>query len=144
MKNRSRRVIEKLTRHPLTRFGSVGAIATAIDFGIFAALFHVAGLPVTAANFVSYATSLLANFYLNRRWTFRQKPGAKVAALQGGRFLVVNAVGLLLSTAIVIRLSDILPALWAKILSVPVVFVWNYMCAKYWVFRSPVTPSDPS
>lgn len=142
MTHPSARVIEKFIRHPIARFGSVGLIATAIDFAIFAALFHLAGIPVAISNIVSYATSLIANFNLNRRWTFQQKADAKVAARQGGRFLIANAGGLILSTALVTGFSEILPEIVAKILSVPCVFVWNYLFAKHWVFRAPAAPSD--
>lgn len=129
------KLLARAQGHPLARFAVVGAIATAIDFGVFSALVLIADLPAGPSNVVSYATSLFANFNLNRRWTFRQQKDARTAARQGGRFLVVNAGGLAMSTAIVVGLASLMPELWAKIVSVPIVFVYNYACAKLWVYR---------
>ncbi len=128
--------LKRLAELPLARFATVGIIATAMDFGLFSALVFGAGLAPAPANAISYALSLFANFNLNRRWTFRQAKDAKTAARQGGRFLVSNAGGLILSTAIVGGLALHIPELWAKIASVPIVFVWNYCLSRFWVFRA--------
>lgn len=129
------RLIGRAKAHPLARFAAVGAIATAIDLGMFAALVTMTGLAAAPSNAISYATSLFANFNLNRRWTFRQKKDPKTAARQGARFILVNAGGLLLSTAIVGGLAMAIPELLAKAASVPLVFIYNYTCAKLWVYR---------
>jgi putative flippase GtrA len=128
-------LFERARSHPLARFATVGVVATAIDFGCFSALVLGAGFAPAPSNAISYATSLVANFNLNRRWTFRQKKDPKTAARQGGRFLIVNAGGLLLSTMIVGGLALIVPDLLAKVASVPLVFIYNYACAKWWVYR---------
>jgi putative flippase GtrA len=133
--NAAGRLFDKAQAHPLARFAAVGVIATAIDFVVFSTLVLVANVGAAPANAVSYATSLVANFNLNRRWTFRQQKDPRTATRQGGRFLVANAGGLLLSTAIVGALATALPELWAKVISVPIVFVYNYACAKLWVYR---------
>ncbi|HBS34052.1 MAG TPA: hypothetical protein DEA50_03100 [Parvularcula sp.] len=129
------KLIARAQGQPLARFAVVGAIATAIDFGVFSALALGAGLPAGPSNVVSYATSLFANFNLNRRWTFKQRKDARTAARQGARFVIANVGGLALSTAIVVGLAALTPELWAKIVSVPIVFVYNYACAKLWVYR---------
>lgn len=133
--NGAAKLFARAKAHPLARFAAVGAIATAIDFGVFSALFLGAGVAAAPANVVSYATSLVANFNLNRRWTFKQQKDPKTAARQGGRFLFANAGGLALSTAAVVGLSAVIPELWAKVGSVPIVFIYNFACAKLWVYR---------
>ena len=132
--NSAAKLIARAQAHPLARFATVGAIATAIDFGVFSGLVLAGGLSIGLSNVISYATSLIANFNLNRRWTFRQQKDPKTAARQGGRFLIANAGGLALSTAMVVGFATIVPDLWAKVASVPVVFVFNYACAKLWVY----------
>lgn len=129
------RFIERVKALPLARFAAVGAVATAIDFGVFSALVTLTGVAAAPSNVISYATSLYANFNLNRRWTFRQQKDPKAAARQGARFLVVNAGGLVLSTALVGGLALVIPELGAKVASVPLMFVYNYACAKLWVYR---------
>lgn len=121
--------------HSLSRFAAVGALATAIDFGVFAAFVTLAGAPAAAANVASFATSVIVNFNLNRRWSFRQKKDAAVALRQGARFLFAYGGGLLLSTAIVAGLATTMPGVLAKAISIPIVFLYNYGCARLWVFR---------
>ncbi len=133
--NGAAKLFERAKTHPLARFAAVGVIATAIDFGVFSALLLGAGVAAAPANVVSYATSLVANFNLNRRWTFKQQKDPKTAARQGGRFLIANVGGLALSTAAVVGLSAVIPELWAKVGSVPIVFIYNFACAKLWVYR---------
>lgn len=133
--NGAGKLIERAQTHPLARFAAVGVIATAIDFSVFSGLVLGAALPAGVSNVISYATSLVANFNLNRRWTFKQQKDARTAARQGGRFLIANAGGLALSTALVVGLAAVIPELWAKVASVPLVFVYNYACAKLWVYR---------
>ena len=137
------RLIDRARAHSLARFAIVGAIATAIDFAVFSGLVLLAGVAAAPANVISYGTSLFANFNLNRRWTFRQQRDAKTAARQGGRFVVAYGGGLLLSTAVVAGLSNLVPELWAKIASVPVVFIYNYACAKFWVYREAGGSKNP-
>ncbi|MFN0023027.1 MAG: GtrA family protein [Parvularculaceae bacterium] len=137
-------VLKRLAELPLARFATVGLISAVVDFVFFAVLVFGANVAPAPSNAISYALSLVANFNLNRRWTFKQEKDPKVAARQGGRFLVANTGGLLLSTAIVGGLALHLPELWAKIASVPIVFVWNYCLSRFWVFRdAPVVSKQP-
>ena len=94
-------VLKRLAELPLARFATVGLISAVVDFVAFAVLVFGANVAPAPSNAISYALSLVANFNLNRRWTFKQEKDPKVAARQGGRFLVAKTGGLLLSTAIV-------------------------------------------
>ena len=119
----------------LLRFGSVGAITTSLDFAVFTGLTKIAALAPIPANVLSYSCGILLSFLLNQRWTFRAHAYKKGNALQGAQFVIANLIGLTLSSAIVGVFVIILPDLFAKLLSIPLVFVWNYMAARFWVFR---------
>lgn len=116
----------------ILRFTAVGLLTTLLDIGLFSGLTHAAGLAPAAANLVSYSCGIATSFALNRRWTFDAAGRAGARAFL--RFAASNAAGLALSTAIVAALSAFLPGLFAKVVSVPVVFVWNYLLARHWVF----------
>lgn len=114
----------------LLRFAIVGAITTTVDFVFFTTLV-AATLAPALANIFSYSCGILVSYVLNRSWTFR----AKRSHVQAVKFVVSTVTGLLISTGLVAALSTILPPLIAKILSVPVVFAWNYLTSRLWVFR---------
>lgn len=115
------------------RFAAVGALTTALDFTLFYFLVEV-GAPVVAANLGSYSCGMLASFALNNWWTFRTAAGR--GALRAlARFIASNLAGLALSTVLVGLFALVLPATAAKLVSVPLVFVWNFTVAQRWVFR---------
>lgn len=119
----------------LFRFSTVGAITTLGDFVIFSFLTVAMDVSTIPANLVSYSCGIVASFILNRNWTFGDaKSGGSVSA-QGLRFALTNFAGLVISTAIVALLAIFLPRPVAKFLSIPAVFVWNFLTARHWVFR---------
>lgn len=136
--------IRRIVTASIWRFLAVGLAATLIDFALFSVLVFQAAFTPALANIVSYSSSLIFNFNANRRWTFKQGADRAIALRQGRRFLLANVGGLLLSTAIVGTLSQLTTELAAKLVSVPIVFVWNYACAKLWVFREAGIPSEKS
>ena len=73
------------------------------------------------------------SFLLNRFWTFGQRATGVSGSF--GRFVATHTGGLLLSTLVVAGLATMIPDQAAKVVSVPIVFVWNYALASRWVFR---------
>lgn len=127
---------DSVVLHPtLWRFATVGFITTAIDFVLFSLLAVGIGMPVIAANTISYSTGVLTSFILNRTWTFGLRVSDRGAARHAFKFGASNLLGLLLSNLIVTLFLLVMPKLFAKGLSVPLVFIWNYASARFWVFR---------
>lgn len=114
----------------LVRFALVGAVTTTLDFALFTALVAAGSAPVSA-NILSYSCGILVSYLLNRSWTFR----AGRSHVQALKFVLSTLTGLLISTCLVAVLASLIPPALAKILSVPVVFAWNYLVARLWVFR---------
>ena len=79
------------------RFAVVGAIATAIHAAVFAILIEATPIDPVAATVVAFAVAFVANFALNRRWTFASR-GEPVAEFL--RYLGVQAAGLTLNVAL--------------------------------------------
>jgi putative flippase GtrA len=121
----------------LLRFATVGAITTALDVSLFAGL-TAAAVPAPLANLSSYSCGILLSYNLNRSWTFRVG-GSHLQAL---KFVLSTLTGLLISTLLVAVLSMTIPAIYAKLISVPVVFAWNYLAARLWVFNANEDPKD--
>lgn len=72
----------------IIRFGMVGALATALHYGIYYLLWRYAGFNENIAYTVGYALSFVANFYLSAYFTFRSRPSWKRAGGFGGAHLV--------------------------------------------------------
>ncbi|TPW29003.1 GtrA family protein [Pararhizobium mangrovi] len=121
--------IRAFTKLPVARFAAVGVVTTALDFLLFTSL-HAASLPTALANTISYSCGIAASYHLNRNWTFGVR-GDRVRAL---KFVLSTLTGLVISTFLVTAFVRFAPAPVAKLTSVPIVFVWNYLIARNWVF----------
>ena len=115
----------------LSRFAAVGAITTSLDVLAFAGLTAVTSMPALA-NLISYSCGIVLSYQLNRSWAF----GVKGTRLQALKFVLSTLTGLLISTVLVALLTTAMAAIYAKLISVPAVFAWNYLTARLWVFNS--------
>lgn len=135
----------------LLKFITVGGINTVIDFGIYNLLIYKFGWWLILANVVSFSTAVTNSYFLNKYWTFQDKE--KTSIIQFSKFFIVNIIGLGLSTGIVYLgesflaiYLDNLEEVWryniAKVISVILVWVWNYLAYEYYIFRQP-KPTGP-
>jgi putative flippase GtrA len=126
----------------LSRFLTVGAVGTLLDFSLLT-LLKLAGLPTLSANSLSFAVGLANNFIWNRLWTF----GDSVQPdwhRQLAKFTTISLVGLALSSGLVFSLEGPLGQLlghpqWgylpAKLIATAAVLFWNYFANRTWTFK---------
>ncbi len=94
----------------MARFVAVGALAAAVDLGVYQLLLHL-GLWVHAAKAVSFVLGTTTAYLLNRRFTFTAAPGGRgrfagFVALYATTFTInvgVNALALALLPAMPLR-----------------------------------------
>jgi putative flippase GtrA len=129
----------------MVRFGLVGVLTNVVYFGALGVLTFTTALPLWLAGGLSYALSMVVNYLVQRRATFRSER-AHVKA--GPRYLVVQLIGLCLNSllldVLVTRLGVHLLAGLAVALAV--VMLWSYLAQKLWVFRRhpiTMTHADP-
>ena len=125
-----------------TRFLTVGAVGTILDFSLLTIL-KLAGLPTLIANSLSFMAGLINNFTWNRLWTFGDVVQSNWRK-QLAQFTVVSLVGLALSNIIVLSLENVLGNMLsqpefgylpAKIIATGVVVFWNYFANRAWTFK---------
>lgn len=83
------------------KFGIVGASNSVINFGLSNLFHYKLDWPLIPALTVAFFLSVLNGFFWNRHWTFKEARG-KPAHTQSLQFLLVNIVGWLLNTSIVV------------------------------------------
>ncbi|HEY5472315.1 MAG TPA: GtrA family protein, partial [Candidatus Limnocylindrales bacterium] len=88
------------------------------------------------ANGLGFVVSVLTNYYLNRRWTFRSK-GAVSSELP--KFFTVSIVAYLINLGILtVGLSALhLGANASQIIAIACVMPINFVLNKLWSFRAP-------
>jgi putative flippase GtrA len=109
----------------MVRFAAVGAANSLIDFVIFALAHLVFLVALVPANVIAYAVAASFSYLANSRWTF----GGRGAA-RGRRgffaFQLVNLVGLVLATTVLVLLARHMPALLAKLFAIAASFAWSF------------------
>ena len=142
------------------RFAAVGCLNVTVSFVVFYALYRVwpvatllldnlgslgsaISLRMTEfgistpdaslASIVGYAAGVLNSFILNKIWTFQ---AAGDARNQLRRFLVLNALGLAVSTLIVFVFVDVLhgPYVVVWFSAIGIVMIGNFLGQKHWAF----------
>lgn len=123
----------------ISGFAAVGAIATALQYGLMGVLINIFGLNTVLASTLSYGTSALLNYVLNRYWVFRSQV-RHVDALP--RFAAIVLIGLLLNAGLMFVVLALLPLHWlfAQVLVTLTVMISNFLFSKYWVFHTGKTP----
>lgn len=122
------------TGKQFTKFAVVGVGNTIIDIGLLNVLlyFH---WPVLLANTVAFVFAATNSFFLNKYWTFGDKEGKWQTQLPF--YIFVATVGLGISDSLVYVLSLIFHwnVNFVKILSIGIIFLWNFLAPKFLIFK---------
>lgn len=124
----------------LARYLGVGVITTLVDWVIFYLLIRYLYIFYLLALALSYFTSTILSFSLNKRYTFRNK--FKKAHYQLLLFVAVAATGLALNEALVYSLVHFLfgsnasfGLMASRIIATIIVFLWNFALNKRITFK---------
>ena len=139
-----------LSNQQLLRFGLVGGVNTALDFGLLF-IFTFLGLPVTLANILSTGIAFIFSFFANKKYTFKTS-GTNILR-EVLLFVGVTLFGLWVLQTVVIALLHApltaliddsgLALLLAKLVATIVSLTWNYILYSKVVFRkTQVNPID--
>lgn len=124
------------------KFGIVGTIGAVVDFTMLNLGYRVFGLPLVAANTLSFTLAVLSNFTWNRLWTFPESRTRPIRS-QLPQFALVNVVGLVINNLILIGLQAVFSTIvgdpWdynlAKAVAIVIVLFWNFGANRLWTYR---------
>ena len=116
-------------------FAVVGLVNSAVDFGVFALAYYYFGLPIIAANVVSWAVAVSGSYIMNSLTTFARESGRKLRLTAYVNFAVSQAAGLFANTATVFVASYFMPVLLGKVLAIGASFLVNFSLSHFVVFR---------
>lgn len=128
----------------VAKFGLVGVLNTAIDFGILNFLISITGITagrgIIAMNTLSFSIAVINSYFWNKEWVF---PGRKKSNFM--LFLIVSFIGIGINSGVVYTLTTFVPpvivssdTLWAnlaKVLATGLSLIWNFLGYKLLVFK---------
>jgi len=135
-----------IKNNKIIRFGIVGAINTALDFGLLLLFTHL-GLPKIVSNTLSTGMAFIFSFFANKKYTFRSSSGNVKREI--ALFTIVTLFGLwVLQNGVIWSISPLCAALLhnesfallaAKLAGTIVSLTWNYLAYDILVFRKDIT-----
>jgi putative flippase GtrA len=117
------------------RYFVVGGIATCVDVGLFMLFAQRMGLPYLRVAAGTFVVATLVNYVLSVRFVFvsglRFRRRYEIALV-----FVVSGIGLALNQAILWACVELggLGLLFSKLAATAVVFSWNYLSRRHFVF----------
>ncbi|WP_428408186.1 GtrA family protein [Hyphococcus sp.] len=118
----------------LIRFGVVGAINTATTFVVIVLLMLALHWSPLAANAAGYCVGLCVSYFLNKRFTFKQRAAVRRSAWRfvGAFVMAYSANALILMGAIRLLSLNAVIAQGAAAVAYTLSF---FVLCKFWVFR---------
>ena len=118
-------------------YALVGVVNTAIDYGVFIAAHAIFGLPLLAANALSWTVAVSNSYLLNSTITFAAESGRKLRWSAYFTFVASGIIGWLANTAALLVAVEVLllPVWLAKLLAAMASFLVNFSLSQFVVFR---------
>ncbi|MBQ9418458.1 MAG: GtrA family protein [Bacteroidales bacterium] len=125
------------TLFQLVRYGLVGGIAWAVDFGLLAAFTELGGLHYTLSAALSFLAGLVVNYLLSNLIVFKEHRVESRWA-EFAIFAAIGGVGLLLNEGIMYACTEWmgLHYMLSKIAATALVFFWNFFARKFALFQT--------
>ncbi len=136
---------ELLKKHETKlRFGIIGGINTALDFGLLFVFSSLFGIPRGFANMLSTSISFIFSFFANKRYTFKSSSKENVVR-EMVLFTVVTLFGLWIIQGLIIHFltpviinlgtTEELALLASKLIATVASLIWNYLLYSRVVFK---------
>ena len=118
----------------MLRYAIVGGAGAVIDLALLFILTEFFNFYYLLSTTLAFIFSALLNFYFNRRWTFKSSGNAQRQLLI---FSFVAISGVLINAGIMYVLVELFYVYYmlAKVASIAIVTIWNFMWNKYLTFR---------
>jgi len=116
------------------RYAIVGVLNTSVDIAVFSLGIYWLDLPLLLANTMAFLVAVTQSFILNRFWTFSDYRKNISVHHQWLHFILLNVVGLGLSSVIIWSSADLVTSIGAKCAATILVFIWGYNVSKRFVF----------
>ena len=131
---------KKNIRQFLSYFG-VGGVSALVEWAVFSLLEYLFDMPYLLATILAFIFSTTTNWFLGRTFTFRESAYKEKRGKEIFLVFLVSAIGLGFNLLLMYLFVDVigmntnLLKTIAKILSTGIVFIWNFLSRKLWIYR---------
>ena len=118
------------------KFGITGVSGLTIDFALTWFFKDEMHFNKFIANAIGFTAAVISNYFIHRNWTFKENKSK--AGPQFTAFFTVSLIGLLLNSAIIFLMNNMLFVNFyiSKAVAIFIVFFWNFSANYFFVFKS--------
>ena len=130
----------KSVRQFFSYFG-VGGVSALVEWTVFSVLEYLFDLPYLLATVMAFLVSTSTNWFLGRKYTFKDSDYKGKKTTEIVMVFVVSAIGLVFNLALmymfvsVLKMDTNFQKSVAKVLSTGIVFIWNFLSRKLWIYK---------
>ncbi len=112
-----------------------------VEWGVFSLLEYLLDVPYLLATILAFLVSTTVNWILGRMFTFRDSAYKEKKTKEAFLVFLVSAIGLAFNMILMYLFVDLigmntnLLKTAAKVLATGIVFIWNYLSRKLWIYR---------
>ena len=112
-----------------------------IEWGLFTLLEYLFNIPYLLATILAFIASTTTNWYLGRVFTFKESAYTEKRTKELFLVFLVSVIGLGFNLLLMYLFVDVfgmntnLLKTLAKVLATGIVFVWNYLSRKLWIYK---------
>ena len=117
-------------------FALVGLVNTLIDLGVFLTAYKIVHLPLVACNIVAWVVAVSGSYLMNTFITFGPESGRQMRRRDYATFVASGVAGVIAATTTLVVLSNYMPVVGAKLISILVSFTLNFALSHFVVFRA--------
>ena len=118
----------------LLSFAVVGVVNSSVDLAVFSLAYFYFDLPLVFSNVVAWSCAVTCSYVLNSLTTFARQSGRALDFRVYVSFVVSQAAGLVVNTAVIVVASYFMPVLIGKLLAIGASFLVNFSLSHFIVF----------
>jgi putative flippase GtrA len=120
----------------LVRYTCVGGLASIVDVGLLVVLIRWVGMHYLQAATIAFGCGLITSYMLSIAWVFHERKFQNTF-VELGLFTLIGGIGLMGNGACIWFLTEYahLHYLCSKMVATLLVFLWNFLAKKYWLFH---------
>lgn len=121
------------------RYGAVAVVAQVLDISLFYLFAKLFDIHYLIAGMLAFAPALMLNYVLCRVWVFQVSEG--LTPQKATMFLSIALIGLVLTLSLLWLFTSMLgfDPMYSKLVSIVIVFWWNFLARKVFIFNTATT-----
>jgi putative flippase GtrA len=137
--SRASAAVQRLLDYELLRYGASGVVAFVGDFAVLVLLTELFDIHYLISNIAGYAVGLVVSYLLNINFVFKHRVFGDRQGQEFTYFVAIVLAGLAISEAAMYLMTEGVEInyMWAKVISVFFVFLFNYVAKKFLLFHAP-------